>query len=451
MMMQFMIPFPAAFHLQAIQQKAETANGVTLIAPINPANYTGGGLLPLLSPKDLNENNYYKWAAAYKVTLPAPPTEFIRVSVGFAMDNLDNGKVSARSIEGLTVPEGYKTMTWVYNMQFAQNVEPSGHGITFHFGGDGGKYVPGSEGGTMGPTSNTIVPNEYYGPVAIPLQILGVHISAYSVGVTITCERTAAFMEKWQIETYQKIMDAYDKQKAAYDQAIAAENAMQGNVIGGTNPLLNRETEKTELKKWCIYNLYPTASPLTPDHPEFDSWAMQTWGQLPYIDISAAKQDGQRVLFAESSFEWEHIVYQFYPYYWYRDDKWTELYNTQDEDTLFQKFLQAGYARVIVPVRPGHESDVLYYLMNGTLPPTANTAVESDEIASILNEMQNVPENEGELEGETWEICLPTSLVVMQCDSGCIDEQGLPCNCSEEDSTLNFVSHSVGGGTGSTN
>ena len=137
---------------------------------------------------------------------------------------------------------------------------------------------------------------------------------------------------------------------------------------------------------------------------------------------------GERAKFMEHAFEWRHMTYDFYPYYWAGKCRWKQLYRYENADPLFLNFLQAGMARVLVPVRPGSEKAVLFYLQtgqiwNGGLIPTLQMDLYNDYVRDLDTPVKNDS-------AQTWEIRIPTSLTVLQCESGCIEGSGLPCECA---------------------
>ena len=91
----------------------------------------------------------------------------------------------------------------------------------------------------------------------------------------------------------------------------------------------------------------------------------QSGADPPDFDIHQAVAEGKIQQFFEQAFEWENISYLFYPYFWGRANQWVSRINTYDEDPLFTQFLQAGAARVVVPVHPGYNDAVMYFLENG--------------------------------------------------------------------------------------
>ena len=141
--------------------------------------------------------------------------------------------------------------------------------------------------------------------------------------------------------------------KLAYEDKLAASSVAQGVVISGRNPEENRKVERNELQKAAI-------TLLRSQHFAFNS--VDESAIYPRINLNTAKAEGEIIQFFEHAFEWENLTYVFYPYFWTRIAQWPILQQIQDTDPLHAQFLQAGAARVVVPVRPGYEDMVRYYL-----------------------------------------------------------------------------------------
>ena len=83
--------------------------------------------------------------------------------------------------------------------------------------------------------------------------------------------------------------------------------------------------------------------------------------------------------------------------------------------------------RVVVPVTPGYEHAALRFLADGTLWDGGGIPGVDDPLyKSIVNEMM---EEVGVVDEtiKPWKIRVPTTLVVLQCESGCVPGEGLPC------------------------
>ena len=96
--------------------------------------------------------------------------------------------------------------------------------------------------------------------------------------------------------------------------------------------------------------------------------------RIPQIDLIDAAAEGHFVRFFEQALEWKHMTYLFYPYFWANKKNWTTTVNQKDTDPLFEQFLQAGYARVWVPVRPGFDLVIASYIQSGGEPWTEKDA-----------------------------------------------------------------------------
>ena len=154
-------------------------------------------------------------------------------------------------------------------------------------------------------------------------------------------------------------MTAYtQRQKEVAEQEGSMDNLFGGVKLSGDNPPINREIERTELKRRVI-ELYSAQ--------RFDSFRAAVSGSLtpyphfPEILLDKSVKDGNIVKFFEESFEWKNATYTFYPYFWSRKEKWVQRQAFTDTDPIFQSFLQAGYARIVVPVSPGMERLALLF------------------------------------------------------------------------------------------
>ena len=158
---------------------------------------------------------------------------------------------------------------------------------------------------------------------------------------------------------------------------------------------------------------------LTREHYS-DNGALDFSKGWPEIDFDRAEELGPSVLFIQHSFEWEQMTYIFYPYYWADQDRWGLKLASNGGDEVFARFLSAGYARVVVPVRSAHEADVAYFLETGGVwsggqPPILGDGTYVDIIDEI-KETLDAPDG-GVPQGDPWQVKIPTSLVMID-DSG---------------------------------
>jgi hypothetical protein len=128
------------------------------------------------------------------------------------------------------------------------------------------------------------------------------------------------------------------------------------------------------------------------------------------------------------------MTHELMPYFYGHPDSWRKLYQLENADTEFLDFLQAGMARVLVPVTPGFENRIINFLNSGIIfeGDDAESLVLDTPISLALNaELRNVAQKYPIQEGKSWEVRVPTSLTILQCGSGCVKENGLPCKCNE--------------------
>lgn len=416
LMFEFLIPEPAAFHLHAVTQ-APIESTTTLMKPLDPRTQEAADAIGMSAPitdhTDIEPWNYGAWAAAYGAAIEPPPPLLLTTSKAYHRDAIADNTQFADSKNDLKVIEGYQALSAQvhYGMhKFADNW------VTVFVG----------RGSQTGPSNDGLLVWLVGEDDFVPINIMG-KSTFYALSVEVTCERTDETYQKWKIKTFNAILKAYQDKLANYENALAQAKAQAGVQIRGTNPLLNREIEKQELKKGAIRLLAQNCDPLW-------SNAMKDNQQCGYpeFDCGESLRDSPYVQFVEQAFEWKLTTYLFYPYFWGRKCNWEKIYQLDDVDPLFLAFLQAGYARVVVPVREGYNEAALRFLTDGTLfNGDGVPGVDSPMYLAIANEMKQLV---GEVDPSVkpWEIRVPTTLTVLQCDSGCAPGTGLPCRRDEE-------------------
>jgi hypothetical protein len=205
---------------------------------------------------------------------------------------------------------------------------------------------------------------------------------------------------------YTSIINAYNQQKAEYDSQVS--NMEMGITIAGQNPIQNRITEQTELKKWGIEIL------TLQRFDDFKAMVRSIEG-VPEINFKDAYNEGRFVKFFEQAIEWNNMTYLFYPYFWGRKERWSIIKNLNDTDSVFTQFLQAGYARVVVPVHPKFTEAILHYLNTGEIWMGEDLpAIDDDLYIHIVEEIKTAETStEDEPIGDSWETRIPTNMVMV--------------------------------------
>jgi hypothetical protein len=352
LMLEFVVPEPAAFFRYA--RTRQPLDAVTQTQPEAPGYCQDKTFIPL-QPQHVDQYNYLYWAGKYAAEDIEPPPSAIQiVSAAKTSDrppqksDVTDDRYSTFALENLPIPDGYKPLMaditvngWNIakdpdfpnhiSLQVQQRIffEPSALSI---------KLADAESGG-------------------IPISLVTKNYENLSVVANICCLLTLGRYQQWQIKTFNSIMNAYNDLKARFDNAIASARIQAADtLIAGTNPLANRETEKIELKRGCISLL--TAQ----NYETFDSVKRNAapYG-YPEIAFADAEAEGRYIQFFENAFEWTNMLYIFYPYFWGNKSDWLTTSQLNDNDPSFTRFLQAGAARVQVPVRPGFGTSLLLY------------------------------------------------------------------------------------------
>jgi hypothetical protein len=143
---------------------------------------------------------------------------------------------------------------------------------------------------------------------------------------------------------------------------------------------------------------------------------------IPQVDFPQAIPEGKYIQFFENAFEWTNMSYVMYPYFWGRKQTWAEKLRTDNADPDHLAFLQAGAARVVVPVRLEYEPVIIHYLDTGDVwdgadvPDLAGVSASYVDIATEIREQRDKQPTEPTLVDE-WDVRLPTSLVILQDDA----------------------------------
>lgn len=349
---EVMVPEPAAFLRFAMANQRSAS--IDLEKPRKPGYCKPGtSTFVELSPRDICAANYTFWVARYGATGVKPPPPTMRI-VGKAYENANMHKSYHAVSDGeIRVPDGYRAQrAWIVD----------GHAVVRGTSEDDftlDAYV-GRRFLTDTPQHHNKALNSEDGD--LPVSLIAVNMLAYVANIEVECRVAKEKMEAWQLATYEAIMIAYNDKLAEYEDRLAALEIEQGVAISGNNPLRNEQFMRDELKRSAI-------SIVTGQH--FDGFSALRKGITPeggpQLDLSRLPVEGPYIRFFEQAFEWEHMAYVFYPYFWGRKDDWSKNVLLDDSDPMFAEFVRAGAARVVVPVRPDFVDAVASFLANGWL------------------------------------------------------------------------------------
>jgi hypothetical protein len=391
LMLEFVVPEPAAFLRFALTNKP--VDNVSLVQPEPPGYCVNGTSFVALQAADISRDNYLFWASKYGAqdVTPPPPSLIIASGSKKATEPLptiqDSGerKISSDLFD-VEIADGYLCQSAFVNI-FGET-QAGIHKIVFQIQDQQAEYVEPVDDNHLFLLHLQPTPK-----LTVTLNSVGFH--NYEVVANVFCTLSTEKLQEWQLKTFASIMNAYNDLKRAFDQAVQeARLQAADSTVSGTNPATNRVTEQTELKKGCISLLTGQRFDL------FDAVHRNVapFG-YPEIDFAEAKAEGPYIQMFEQSFEWNNMVYLFYPYFWGKKDAWVTIAQLTDRDPLFAQFLQAGAARVQVPVRLGFEAAMLTYLATGELWAGEGTLVNSDGgdpdslHLSIIDELKSQTDN----------------------------------------------------------
>ncbi|WP_299883574.1 hypothetical protein [uncultured Lacinutrix sp.] len=448
LMYEFAIPEPARFLKDALWKKIknneEVDSAVVLPElPVHPKDYEflANSNIKITDASMLTVDNYQELAAQYNADVNAID---LNKTISESFSATGNDYVSQYNHPGashfkMSIPEGYMATSTRFNAGFVfvpkkleytyATVSVANH--KYSAGGRHWDFV-----------SNTLSLDNIENELAV--SFIGADVGGIRVNVEAFCTITDQALKQWQNETYNAILNAYNERLREYNEAVIANEVFPTDAKYKLtfNPLHNRSLEKRELKRIAIELLIDQIKVSKDNYTTEDTIARVTKNE-------AFDSHASTVKFFEQAFDWEIMAYTFYPYFYAKQEDWTELFQSQDAaDPLFQAFLQSGMARTIVPIRPGFEDAVNWYMSTGEIWNGQGLITDQDDdlYISVAEEMQTI---EGEVEG-TWETRLPTALTIVQADSALLDEAGLPCFCEDEtlDNTIQPSTDLIGGEKG---
>jgi hypothetical protein len=134
------------------------------------------------------------------------------------------------------------------------------------------------------------------------------------------------------------------------------------------------------------------------------------------VDFEEALAEGRYAQFFEEVFEWDRMLFEYYPYYWSRRSTWVDKMTERESDPLFASFLKASFAKIRLAVKPDYEQALFHFLETGVIWPGGDLPPVTDaENIGLLAELRERRSEENHHEripvGEAFDIRLPTTLV----------------------------------------
>ncbi len=467
LMWTFTVPEPSAM-LHGQLEQAASGLEADLVQPVPPERVSTSTGRPLpddstatgfLSFEDVTEYNVAAFAALYDADVAPPPAESITGAKAIAYPEAmeakeiedhsnDSNELSYVSADntlavdpdyrlaslGVYVPKGKSGLFGWYADTLRLGTGNDSNLILLEIG-DRHFYfhAEGEGGGDRSIDSNfnqmqLIHPQDELAGVvqpALPIALTTDFEGILALNVVYTATRRPEALDAWKSTAFAAIVDAYTAKKQAYEQAMAlARSTAQSQADARTYQMREdqyRSIERTELKRGCIDLVTQGTAAGHPSivleegvprivHDEAEGSTIPDW--------RSPQANGVVVEYFEKVYAWEDMVYEFYPYYWADRSRWGELSQASGADPVFESFLRAGSASVVVPVRPGFERAAILFLKTGLIwrgtylplfsSPDMLDVYEDVELGTQLDPPEQV--------GEPWQVRLPTSMVMLQPD-----------------------------------
>ncbi|MFL6672719.1 MAG: type II secretion system protein GspG [Massilia sp.] len=186
--------------------------------------------------------------------------------------------------------------------------------------------------------------------------------------VRITMEPTTEALHKWRSKVWDQLREADQANFNARLTLMRDRKAQLEAEIAAFDALTLRKMEHEEVMRSVLQWLLGPDFALMPDAVRTaitkhvndtgaisGSFAFPEVHNLPVGDYLAFSEHGELIKFLHNAIEWENMIFFVYPYFWDRLDNWEFKKFLMHPDYTHRAFLRAGYARVVIPVRPGFE------------------------------------------------------------------------------------------------
>ncbi|PCJ91298.1 MAG: hypothetical protein COA50_16565 [Flavobacteriaceae bacterium] len=354
---------------------------------------------------------------SFPAALPSP----ILIEEGFSKTDPSGStkNVYTKNVK-VRIKEGY-AVDKVTVKGFVENEQSDNHPSgSFTIGTKLVNWETGKGGGKIGISPLTFSPPQL-GPD------LGIAITAENFNgiggiITIELSLTDERSREWQFEAYSRVAERYEQMKRDYDLAVIRAEATQPE-----EEIDLPSGARRRLKKMARNELQRAAIGIMRNRPVDYDLINDVAAQsllFPTTDIPRLKAKEAEIQFLQQAFEWEHLSWVLYPYFWGRREGTPGWKNTvvQDHpDPDFAAFLNAGAARLQISVRPGFQDLVKHFMETGEvyegngLPKMGDPGYVPfiDEQINSLGgpgeEVQWPPENPVE-----WDVVTPTPLVLVR-------------------------------------
>lgn len=380
LVVEAIVPNPAASFIAGIC----TLDGISLAPPPTLAQL-GVETFTDISAYDPKSKTYYARLSATlgAEQIAAPPPQTLVTSATF---QATVGTIS----QSIAVPEGYEAT------QYSIAAAWSSHDNTLKVSGLVGEqpvqFVMKDE--PVLPVQGNLSNETSLVPVSMTAEMPKTSartIPPFVANVEVTSTVLERRLNEWKIQTYAALLSAQQRRWTEYRNITGAGDGTTAakNVAGV------REAIRNSLRQSISSFLLDQAARLTGEKRELllgGAWYAQ---------------------FLETALEWSEMTYSFLPAL---DAE--PAFSSLGQRNALTNFLQAGYARAIVPVHPDFSSIFLYFLASGMIWAGRNdfTPADSSSVPLINDLKTEHPAREAPARSKSWRMSVPTAMEVLQQD-----------------------------------
>lgn len=297
------------------------------------------------------------------IDMPEVPKESVEIATSFSATGSGDGAKYANSKE-LQIPDGYVVTSakFVASADVEDSSDKPNGGVTIA----GEVYLWEMQlSGNKGSASQDFT---FTPPLSGPMVSVAMNTDNFTslVGsVTLKLELTQAAREGWALDAYGRVAERYEQLRREYEQTV-----IQANAVESSSSIILPEGTRSYLKNIVRAELQRAAIDVMRNQPVnydlIDDFSFSnsdgTLGSHPVIDLNSLRRNGPEIQFLQQAFEWEHLAWILYPYFWGRRTEWDRTVVVSHTDPDFTAFLNSGAARIQIPVRPGFEDLVKHFM-----------------------------------------------------------------------------------------
>jgi hypothetical protein len=336
------IPEPARFLLRRYWQLKALINLIEAGDPFN------------VSPEVIDEDSYEQLASQWNAFLEDPPTAY---SLDYEGSETYQGKRIGYSYIPIEVPDGYDigavvliapngTSSAGHRIQHKDPGDPSSPSVSWDALWDRNMSV-----------LNGMTVREFHWVWSYRFEEDADHCSP-QISLRVTYVPSEEGWRTWRMECWNRLREAARVQWITRLENLQGRRDRLIEELTGKDSLKLRQMEREEIMKavlrWMLgpgFEFYQRgvrtiAETLVGEHD---------WGEAHELYRAVGLEHGAEVRFLNQAVEWENINWVTYPYFWSAPDDWVFKQSLDHPDFYHRNFLRAGWARVVLTIRPGFE------------------------------------------------------------------------------------------------